>query len=317
MTRWLRFVVLGALAFVPRTALAEPPPTFVTNYYVPGFNQVSQMTLAPGGEVYVADTYNHRVTILRQDGFFLGTVPPPPDGFGLPSGVVFDHAGNLLVADQSKQRISRFSSALVFLGNFSAFGSGGGSLQSPTNLALSPDGTRLYVTELLNDRVMIFSPTGTFLGGFGAHGTAPGLMDHPFGIAVNAAGDVFVADQLNNRIQRFDATGNYLAQWGTPGPGPGQFDHVVGVGFDAAGDLYATDQLNNRVQKLRADGTFLTRWGAFGDANGQFFNPWCVLALPDLKVWVGDTYNHRLGVFQTLATPAPRASWGSVKARYR
>jgi hypothetical protein len=91
----------------------------------------------------------------------------------------------------------------------------------------------------------------------------------------------------------------------------------VGLGLDAAEDLYVTDQLNNRVQKFRRDGTFLTEWGTYGPGEGQFYNPWCVLPIAPMRVWVGDTYNYRIGIFETLATPVTGESWGQVKARYR
>jgi hypothetical protein len=101
------------------------------------------------------------------------------------------------------------------------------------------------------------------------------------------------------------------------GSGPGQFNNVVGLGLDAMGDFYVTDQLNNRVQKLHHDGSFVTMWGSFGSGDGQFYNPWCVLPVSPTRVWVGDTYNYRIDIFEVLATPTVPQSWGTVKARYR
>jgi DNA-binding beta-propeller fold protein YncE len=312
-----RLVAVAALLCLARPVIAEPPPTFIANYYTPGFNQVSQMALGPDGRVYLADAYHNRLVMLNQDGSAAGTFGGGGSAFGLPSGVVFDAAGNLYVAEQSKGRISKFAPGLTPVGTMGSIGSGPGQLNYPSNLALSPDQSKLYVTDFLNDRIAIFDPAGSFIANFGSSGTAPGQFDHPWGIAVNTAGEVFVADQLNNRIQRFDANGNYLGEWGTPGDGPGQFHFVVGLSFDDAGNLYAADQLNNRVQKFDSAGTYLTEWGSFGSADGKFYNPWCVLPLPGMRVWVGDTYNYRVSAFQTLATPTAVRSWGSMKADYR
>jgi DNA-binding beta-propeller fold protein YncE len=310
-------LVVAVMMLVARPVVAESPPTFLAHYYDPGFDRVSQMALGPDGRVYLADAYNGRLVMLNQNGTNAGTIGGT-SGFGVPSGVVFDAAGNLYVADQSRGKIYKFeSNTLSPLGAMGSPGSGPGQLGSPTNLAVSPDQSKLYVTELTNHRVSIFTLAGAFVASFGSPGSAAGQFDHPFGIAVNAAGEVFVADQVNNRIQRFDANGNSLGGWGSPGSGPGEFHYVVGLAFDAAGDLYATDQLNNRVQKFRADGAFLTAWGTFGGGNGQFYNPWCVLALPGMKVWVGDTFNDRISAYQTVSTPALGRSWGSIKADYR
>lgn len=320
----LRPLFIAALLLalpVASPVMAEPPPTFIANYYY-SFNQVSQMALGPDANVYLADAYRNRIVVLNQAGGLVSIYTGaglPLNGLGLPSGVAFDAAGNLYVAEQSKSRISKFAPGFVPLFTMGTPGSGPGQLNYPSNLAISPDGATIYVAELLNHRVSRFDPAGNFLGSFGgpSAGSGPGQFNHPFGIVVDAAGDVFVADQRNHRIQRFGPTGTYLGEWGVFGTGPGQFHFPVGLGLDAAGKFYVTDQLNNRVQKFHHDGSFILEWGTYGPADGQFYNPWCVLPIGVSRVWVGDTYNYRIGVFETLVTPAETQSWGSIKARYR
>ena len=320
----LVLLVASAIGF-PGRAAAEPPPTFLTNIYGPPFdpfNQVSQLALGPDGRVYVADAYRNRVMIYNLDGTYsaqFGSAGTALGRLGLPSGIAFDGAGNIYVAEQSNARIQKFSPGFLSLGAISIPGPIPAPLNYPTNLAFSPDGQTLYVTELLGHCVTMFNPAGTFLGRVGgpATGSGPGQFSYPFGIIVDPAGDVFVADQRNHRIQHLTAALVPIGSWGTPGPGPGQFNNVVGLGLDSAGEIYATDQLNNRVQKFHHDGTFVTEWGTFGGGPGQFYNPWCVLPVSNTRVWVGDTYNFRLGIFETLATPATPETWGALKHRYR
>ena len=323
--RPILFAVLAfALGFAGRAG-AEPPPTFLSNVYAApfaSFDQVSQMTLGPDGRVFVADAYRNRVMIFNADGTYsaqFGTAGTAPGFLGLPSGIAFDAGGNIYVAEQSNARIQKFSPGFASLAIFTVPGGPPASLDYPTNLAFSPDKQTLYVTELLAHRVTMFDLAGNMVGRVGGPSPGSGALQfsYPFGIVVDPAGDVFVADQRNHRIQRLTAAGGYLGSWGTPGAGPGEFNNVVGLGLDAAGNIYATDQLNNRVQEFRHDGTFVTEWGSFGSAPGQFYNPWCVLPVSPTRVWVGDTYNYRLGIFETLATPASRATWGAIKHRYR
>jgi hypothetical protein len=120
----IRLLAIAALLLVARPVAAEPPPTFLANYYGPGFDRVCQMALGPDGRVYLADAYNNRLVMLTQTGTNAGTIGGG-SGFGLPTGVAFDAAGNLYVAEQSSGRISKFeANTLNPLGTMGTPGTG-------------------------------------------------------------------------------------------------------------------------------------------------------------------------------------------------
>lgn len=309
-------LVFFAFLAIAGPVSADAPPSHIFN--VAGYNQASQMVESSSGVVVVADTYNDRLSFVTLSGTGLFAINAAFTGtLRRPSGVAFDPAGNLYVADQFNHRIVKYNAGFAPIGEFGTLGTGPGQLTYPTNLAISPDGTRLYVTELGGNRVSMFSPAGTFLGSFGSSGTGAGQFDHPWGIAVEGTGLVYVADQYNHRIEVFSATGTYISQFGSFGTAPGTYHNPVGMRFDGTGDLYICDQLNNRVQKVDRNGLPLTTWGTFGYANGQFYNDWCVLPTSDGHIWVGDSYNYRLQVFGFLPTPTVKSTWGSVKTRFR
>jgi uncharacterized protein (TIGR03663 family) len=105
--------------------------------------------------------------------------------------------------------------------------------------------------------------------------------------------------------------------WGDVGTGPGQFNHPRGIAVGPDGNVYVVDSDNYRVQVFNPEGTFLREWGsqcnmedshgcidpdgsgplALGD--GQFQEPWGIAVAPDGRVYVADTWNHRIQVFDS------------------
>ncbi|MBN1660244.1 MAG: TIGR03663 family protein [Anaerolineae bacterium] len=96
--------------------------------------------------------------------------------------------------------------------------------------------------------------------------------------------------------------------WGETGTEPGQFNHPRGVAAGPDGNVYVTDSDNDRVQVFDDEGRLLRVWGShcaldtgLGCATpggaGQFQEPWGIAVGPDGRVYVADTWNHRIQVF--------------------
>jgi uncharacterized protein (TIGR03663 family) len=101
----------------------------------------------------------------------------------------------------------------------------------------------------------------------GSAGNGPGQLSYPRAIALDQAGNLYVADSGNNRVVRFDTAGQSSA-WG------GFCDLSTGQGCidpDAAGP-----------QPLGA---------------GQFYEPWGIAVDAQGRVYVADTWNHRIQAF--------------------
>jgi sugar lactone lactonase YvrE len=63
------------------------------------------------GNVYVSDTYNHRILKFSSDGEFIkmyGSYGHDGDQFAYPKGIYIDNEDNLYVADYGNHRIMRF-----------------------------------------------------------------------------------------------------------------------------------------------------------------------------------------------------------------
>ncbi len=67
------------------------------------------VTVAPDGTIYIADTGNHRVRMVRRDGTILTAVG---DGLSGPDQVVFDPRGELVIADTGHHQVRKFIGSL-------------------------------------------------------------------------------------------------------------------------------------------------------------------------------------------------------------
>ncbi|MGZ8189407.1 MAG: fibronectin type III domain-containing protein [Methylosarcina sp.] len=225
------------------------------------------------GNIYVADTDNHRIQKFDNAGNFLsqwGTEGSGEGQFNSPMGIATDAEGNVYVTDYYGNRIQKFTSEGVFLAQWGTAGSGEGALDSPEGIAVDAAG-KIYVADSYNNRIQKFDSTGTFLTEWGNPANAVGQFSNNPRITTDANGNLYVADTDNHRILRFDNAGNFLNQWGTEGSGNGQFSSPTGIEVDAAGTLYVADSGNSRIQKFNSAGAYL---GQLQLTDPETAQPW-------------------------------------------
>ena len=170
----------------------------------------------------------------------------------------------------------------------------------------------VYVADTGKHCIQKFTSTGIFVTKWGQSGPGGGGGDGqlrgPYGVAVSSSGNVYVADTENCRIQKFTGDGTFITKWGSKGTGDGQFDYPTGVSLDASDNVYVADADiayipdtdNDRIQKFTSDGTFLTKWGAYGSGDGQFDYPADIAVNASGSVYVTDSDNHRIQMFDLL-----------------
>ncbi len=165
----------------------------------------------PKDDVYVTDSANGRLQVLTQAGTEVagfpvacGTAHGNPAGADVGcTGVTVDTAGDIYAAVPEANVVDVFSPTGTLLRTIGATAPGG-ALGKPYDVAISPDGSTLYVTEVSKNCVAEFTlSTGAYLGSWGTKGTASGDFDQPMGISVDAAGRVYVNDYGNDRIEVF------------------------------------------------------------------------------------------------------------------
>jgi 4-amino-4-deoxy-L-arabinose transferase-like glycosyltransferase/sugar lactone lactonase YvrE len=78
-----------------------------------------------------------------------------------------------------------------------------GREEGGSRLAISPDGTHLYMTDPERKRVAILDVASGAISYFGDEGTGPGQFGGPSGIAVGRDGRIYVLDRVNATVQVF------------------------------------------------------------------------------------------------------------------
>jgi sugar lactone lactonase YvrE len=170
------------------------------------FNAPIGLAISPGGDIYVADTYNDVIRMIATDGQVTtiagGGTPGYADGvqkaalFDTPSGIIVVENNSLIVADTGNRRLRQISPE----GNVTTLPVSGEELSRPIGLTFSHDHF-LYVTELDQSRVIQVAPDGV------ARVIAAGF-NQPTGIAIgpriNKPAELFVADSGDYLVRKLD-----------------------------------------------------------------------------------------------------------------
>jgi DNA-binding beta-propeller fold protein YncE len=258
------------------------------------FRAPGGVSLDPFGNVFVADTGNHRVVHFDPEGRFVfefGGYGWGDGEFSGPTDVCAREGFRLFVVDEGNERIQEFDigdsspEGTVFPFREGA-GIGGEKLVRPVRMDADDEG-RIYVSDSLGHFVWIFAPTGELVGRLGALGEEPGRFRYPAGVAVAGKGRVHVADAGNGRIQVFDAIGNWIAAWSGPAEDP--LVEPTGIDVGADGTVWVADAGASRIRAFTATGVPLFSFGGGGDGPGRFVSPVDVAVAPNGRIWVVDS----------------------------
>lgn len=261
---------------------------------------------APNGNVYVADTLNHRIAEFTSSGVALrswgqvGTAPGQFSPNSSPQSLGIGPNGTVYVADTWNQRIQAFTPQGRFLRQWGGgpIGSAPGQFYGPRSIAIAPDG-RVYVADTGNKRIQVFTGSGRYLFSIGSAGGGPGQFQEPSSIAIGPSGTLYVADFWNQRIQALTLSGTYLRSWPVTDWTPRSYDEPYLAVDPSTSNVFATDPQQQRVLEFTATGRAI---GSFG--TSQLSVPIGVAALPDGRIAVSDATANHVEVF-AVRPPSP------------
>jgi hypothetical protein len=252
-----------------------------------------------------------------------------PSG-SVPTGLDVDSAGNVYVALSGHHQVAKykfdngsyvpdttFNTTGLIGKTDQTSGTGNGQFNTPFDVAVTPDGGQISVSDSGNHRIQNFTSSGVFINAFGSSGSGAGQFSTPKGLAYNDLGHLYIADSGNNRIALADSS-DVLETSGITGSALGQFQGIINLALGNRG-LYVADTGNNRVQCFdpQISGTLLSPRSAltatlFTPALSQ---PYSIASISDLvseKIYVADNANDRV-LLVSLPFQTPEAVWTSMK----
>jgi DNA-binding beta-propeller fold protein YncE len=253
------------------------------------FNGMHSLAVGPGGDVYVADTWNNRV---RKIDAKTGTI-----------------------------------TAFAGTGDKGFSGDGGPAARATFGgvycLAFAPKGDRLYLADLDNRRIrMVDLKTGvvTTVAGNGDKGVprdgadavqAP-LVD-PRAVAVDGKGNVYILERSGNALRVVDAQGKIRTVAGTGKAGSAgdggdarkaELNGPKHLCIDGHGDVLIADTENHLIRKyVPATGTIVHVAGTGKRGSGglggpaaklELSQPHGVYAHPSGAIYIADSSNNRV-----------------------
>ncbi len=259
------------------------------------FKEPRALALDSKGNLYVVDKANHRIQKLGPDGQVValwGGEGNQPGQFKDPHGIAVGPDDSIYVADTWNHRIQKFDTAGTFVRQWNATDQ---SFWGPRAVAVNAEGN-VYVADTGNKRIVYFNPDGLQIDSWGGDGSGAGQLIEPVGIAVTAAGEIVVADTGNRRLQFFLEDGTFVREW----PVSGWEEFYTEPYLAVAGEsIYVTDSHEHRFARYR-DGKLTGVWGKTGSAPGELNRP-IGIAAGHGKIYLADTFNHRIQVFDLPA----------------
>lgn len=220
-----------------------------------------------------------------------------------PLGVAIGAHSEIYVADVSAKKVIVYDDFGMYLRSIGGFG----ELDRPTDVAVSPDGKRVYVVDAggidsQRHRVVVYSAEGEKEFEFGRRGTRAGEFNLPTQVEVAQDGTVIVLDAGNFRVQVFSADGRFQRAWGKAGRSFGDFARPRGLAVDADGNVYVSDTAFRNVQIFNPKGELLLAIGGKRDADrrGELAMPADVAVDEFRHVYIVDQIFKKVEVLRRL-----------------
>jgi DNA-binding beta-propeller fold protein YncE len=301
-----RFALL--LPLVATVVAVAQEPTFLHRLEIPvahddiGYGHA--VTADPHtGEVFVCDTKTNRILIFDPDGLFSFQIMGG-ETFYSPRDLAVDPEGFLLVLGSRDGRNRPLE--LDFDGTFI------GEIPLPeldpslsparyTSLALSVDGTRIFLLDGNNLRLWIHDRQGGLIRSVDlAEGLPEAQRRDMFLGQVDTSGDfVLIAIPSFGQVRRYDLEGQFVGSVGIKGAGPCNLGRPMAAALTEDGEILVIDQQRMVLGRWSAAGNrCIGDHFGYGSAQGLLYYPADLALDGNGRIYIAQSALGRVQVYQ-------------------
>jgi sugar lactone lactonase YvrE len=221
------------------------------------FKRPTGLAIDAQGNIYVADSENHRIRKISptlNGNYEVSTLAGGANAdttngigvaarFKIPYGITLNNSGQLIVADRDNDRLRKISTVTKAVSNYITK-----NLQLPIGVAMNEDGTG-YVLHQGNYRVKKIFANGTsndYANTFSAN------FGFVVSMAIDKVGNLYLADKNGHKIYMI-SFGGYLRTLlgaGAPGNLNTYYPSPEGIAVDKDGIVYFHETSDNSIRKI-------------------------------------------------------------------
>ncbi|MDR1971157.1 MAG: NHL repeat-containing protein [Treponema sp.] len=190
----------------------------------------------------------------------------------------------------------------------------------PYDLARSPGGDRLYLSEYRGGRISVLSAAGDWLSYIGSKGLGDGNLLGPQNLTVDEDGYLYVVDYGNRRVVKFDPEGNFILSFGGAQRNQGElfpgFRSPTGVAA-REGLVYTADGAAKRIYIHDSNGAYrgvLAATDLTGPESLRFLDDGRLLAADTNRVLLIDPHSAQVRVLGTAGNSRLRITGAAMDA---
>ncbi len=264
------------------------------------------------GRIIVADPAAKAVHVLDGRNSFR-IMAGPERRLHTPGGLAVDAEDNIYVADPDRGLIVVFDRGGNYVREIGRIGDES-VFHAPTTLAIDRQNSRLYVLDTPRNALLLLDLQGNILRRVGkvrghsigrnATVAIPMELDQPSEIAIGN-GRLAVLDALGSRIRIMNPQCEVLQEFNIRVLNGNDGRRPHGLGMDSMGNLYVSSPADSAVKVFDLDGHFKNLLGHFGSAAGEFSAPSGLWIDIIDRIYIADTNNSRVQIFQLPSGSAP------------
>ena len=210
----------------------------------------------------------------------------------LPSGAAVDGEDNIYVADSERGMVLVYGPDGRFLRDIGSLGGGEGLFHFPTSIAIDRKAGHLYVLD--SPRLFMLDLRGKILERIGTSRGDAGEFTNPTDIALSPD-ELLVLDEGGLRVHIMDLQCHLLRRLSLPNVPQSR---ETGLGVDSFGNIYVSFASASTVRVYNHDAALLSSFGYGGVRIGEFNYPVGLWLDSTNRLYVADTGNARVQVFQ-------------------